>query len=71
MIAAAGPGGAVWGGQEGVDFGKVSHLFNNGANDVMFVQGERVRLLPFVMDDYIKNIDFDAQTILVDWEADF
>ena len=56
---------------EGVDFGKVSHLFNNGANDVMFVQGERVRLLPFVMDDYIKNIDFDAQTILVDWEADF
>jgi 16S rRNA processing protein RimM len=56
---------------EGVDFGKVSHLFNNGANDVMFVQGERVRLLPFVMDDYIKNIDFDAQQITVDWEADF
>ena len=56
---------------EGVDFGNVSHLFNNGANDVMFVQGERVRLLPFVMDDYITNIDFDAQTILVDWEADF
>ena len=56
---------------EGVDFGKVSHLFNNGANDVLFVQGERVRLLPFVMDDFIKNIDFYAQTILVDWEAHF
>jgi len=56
---------------EGVDFGKVSHLFNNGANDVMFVQGERVRLLPFVMDDYIKSIDFDTRQITVDWDADF
>ena len=56
---------------EGVDFGKVSHLFNNGANDVLYVQGERVRLLPFVMDDYIKSIDFDAQKIVVDWDADF
>ena len=56
---------------EGVDFGKVSHLFNNGANDVMFVQGERVRLLPFVMDDYITKIDFEARQITVDWDADF
>jgi 16S rRNA processing protein RimM len=56
---------------DGVDFGKVSHLFNNGANDVIFIQGERTRLLPFVMDDYIKHIDFDAQIITVDWDADF
>ncbi len=56
---------------EGVDFGKVSHLFNNGANDVMVVAGERERLLPFVMDDYIKQIDFDTQQISVDWDADF
>lgn len=56
---------------EGIDFGKVSHLFNNGANDVLYVQGERVRLLPFVLDDYIKSIDFEARTIIVDWDADF
>jgi 16S rRNA processing protein RimM len=56
---------------EGVAFGKVSHLFNNGANDVMVVSGERERLLPFVMNDYIKQIDFDTQKIVVDWDADF
>jgi 16S rRNA processing protein RimM len=56
---------------EGVAFGKVSHLFNNGANDVMVVSGERKRLLPFVMNDYIKQIDFDTQKIVVDWDADF
>jgi len=56
---------------EGVDFGVVSHLFSTGANDVVAVQGERERLIPFVMPEYITTIDFDARTMTVDWDADF
>jgi len=56
---------------EGVDFGRVSHLFSTGANDVLVVQGERERMVPFLQPDYIRSIDFDAQLIVVDWDADF
>lgn len=55
----------------GVDFGVVSHLFSTGANDVVAVQGERERLIPFVMPEYITAIDFEAATMTVDWDADF
>lgn len=56
---------------EGVEFGRVSHLFSTGANDVLVVQGERERMIPFAMPDYIVSIDFDAGLIVVDWDADF
>lgn len=56
---------------EGVDFGRVSHLYSTGANDVVVVQGDRERLIPFAMPDYVQSIDFDAQLITVDWDADF
>lgn len=56
---------------DGVEFGVVSHLFSTGANDVVAVQGERERLIPFVMPEYITAIDFDARTMTVDWDADF
>lgn len=55
----------------GVEFGHVSHLFSTGANDVVVVQGDRERMIPFAMPDYIQSIDFDAQLIVVDWDADF
>ncbi len=56
---------------EGVVFGVVSHLFSTGVNDVVVVQGERERLIPFVMPEYITAIDFEAGTMTVDWDADF
>lgn len=56
---------------EGVRLGTVSHLFNTGANDVMVVTGERERLLPFVMDQYVTSVDFDAGVITVDWDPEF
>ena len=56
---------------EGVEFGRVSHLFSTGANDVLVVQGERERMVPFLQPDYIRSVDFDAQLIVVDWDADF
>lgn len=56
---------------EGVDFGTVSHLFSTGANDVLVVQGERERMLPFLEPEVIRQVDFEAGRISVDWDADF
>ncbi|MEN5059839.1 ribosome maturation factor RimM [Luteimonas sp. TWI1416] len=56
---------------EGVDLGTVSHLFSTGANDVLVAQGERERMIPFVVPGYVVSIDFDAGLVTVDWDADF
>lgn len=56
---------------EGVTLGKVSHLVATGANDVLVVSGERERLIPFVIDDYVKQVDFDSARITVDWDPEF
>ena len=56
---------------EGVTLGKVSHLLATGAKDVLVVNGERERLIPFVLDDYVKQVDFDAGRITVDWDPEF
>jgi 16S rRNA processing protein RimM len=57
---------------EGVELGRVSHLFATGANDVLVVrEGERERLVPFILDDVVKQVDLDAGRIVVDWDPDF
>lgn len=56
---------------DGVALGKVSHLFATGANQVMVLQGERERLLPFIQGKVIHTVDIDAGCITVDWDPDF
>lgn len=56
---------------EGADFGVVSHLFSTGANDVLVAHGDRERMIPFVLPDYIVSIDFDAGLVTVDWDPEF
>jgi len=57
---------------EGVEFGKVSHLFSTGANDVLVVVGDgRERLVPFVIGEFVKEVDLGSGRILVDWDKDF
>ncbi|WP_051176438.1 ribosome maturation factor RimM [Luteimonas mephitis] len=56
---------------QGVDFGRVSHLFSTGANDVLVAEGERERMIPFLQPDYIVSIDFDDGVVTVDWDAEF
>ncbi len=53
----------------GVEFGRVSHLFETGANDVMVVRGERERLIPFGS-AVVKEVDLAAGVIRVDWDAE-
>lgn len=57
--------------------GRVDHLMETGANDVLVVRGDeqsidrRERLLPYLPDQVILAIDLDAQTMRVDWDPDF
>lgn len=56
---------------DGVDFGKAAFVFSNGANDVLVVRGDRERMIPWLRPDFVRELDFDAGRILVDWDADF
>ena len=57
---------------EGAMLGRVSHLIATGANVVLVVRGgERERLIPFVIDDYVKEVDLDSGRITVDWDPEF
>lgn len=57
--------------------GKVSHLLETGANDVLVVKGtadsidQKERLLPYLPDQVIKKIDLETGTIRVDWDPEF
>jgi len=57
--------------REGIELGKVSYLFETGANDVMVVAGDRDRLIPFLTEQFILEVDFEAGLVTVDWDADF
>jgi len=51
--------------------GQVDDMMETGANDVMVVKGDRDRLIPFVVDDIVKEVDLVSRRIIVDWQADF
>lgn len=53
----------------GIELGRVSHLFETGANDVMVVRGERERLIPFCS-PVVQDVDLDAEVIRVEWDAE-
>ncbi|MER2527049.1 MAG: ribosome maturation factor RimM [Candidatus Competibacter denitrificans] len=56
---------------DGIDLGTIKYLFATGANDVMVVQGDRERLIPFVRDRVVVEIDFAQRLLRVDWDPDF
>jgi 16S rRNA processing protein RimM len=56
---------------EGVQLGIVDSLLETGANDVIIVQGERERAIPFIQGQTIINIDLDAGKMIVDWDPEF
>ena len=57
--------------EDDVSLGKVSKLIETGANDVLVVDGERERLIPFIRESVVKAVDLDSGTIRVDWETDY
>ena len=55
----------------GLDLGTIKRVFDTGANDVIVVKGERERLIPWIRDDVIKNVDMESRVVTVDWDPDF
>lgn len=56
----------------GVKLGKVDHLLETGANDVLVVvDGEVERLIPFLQPQTVLKVDLANQLLVVDWDPDF
>ncbi|GBL05820.1 ribosome maturation factor RimM [Glaciecola sp. KUL10] len=63
---------------KGYDLGVIKDMFETGANDVMQIKaknndafGQKERLLPFIYDDVVLNVDKQARSITVDWDPGF
>jgi len=56
--------------EQGERLGVVKRLFSNGAQDVMEVAGDRMRLMPWVP-SVVKKVDLPSGQITVEWGADW
>lgn len=52
-------------------FGVVDSLFETGANDILVINGDQQRLVPFIQGQVVTNVDRAMRQITVDWDADF
>ena len=63
--------------QQGQLFGQVEKLLETGANDVLVIEptsdsiDDRQRLIPYLLDSVIEQVDLESKTIRVNWEADY
>ena len=55
---------------EGVPLGRVDRLIETGGNDVLVVEGERQRLIPFA-GAVVLDVNLAARRIRVDWGEDW
>ncbi len=55
----------------GVDLGKIAWLFETGNNDVLVVEGDRERYIPYIADDVIISVDLKSSKMVVDWDPEF
>ena len=56
--------------KQGVKFGTIKSLLETGAHDVVIIQGERERIIPYIMDKTILEINIEKNSMLVDWHED-
>ncbi|MCV2403460.1 ribosome maturation factor RimM [Marinomonas sp. C2222] len=63
--------------KEGVFLGKVSQLMETGANDVIVVRAcegsldREERLIPYMPETYVVNIDLEQKEMVVNWDPEF
>ncbi|WP_348675983.1 ribosome maturation factor RimM [uncultured Abyssibacter sp.] len=56
---------------DGRPLGEVVNMMETGANDVMVVRGDEERLIPFVREHVVHDVDLTARRVVVDWDPDF
>jgi len=52
------------------ELGSIVGILQTGANDVLVVQGERERLIPFIS-EVIREVDMASGVMRVEWSADY
>ncbi|HBF46703.1 MAG TPA: ribosome maturation factor RimM [Shewanella frigidimarina] len=62
----------------GYNMGIVDQIVETGSNDVLLIKanakdafGKAERMIPFVPEQFIKQVDLQGKQILVDWDPDF
>ncbi|MBR9726660.1 ribosome maturation factor RimM [Shewanella intestini] len=62
----------------GYNMGKVDQIVETGSNDVLLIKanvkdafGKVERMIPFVTEQFIKQVDLQGKQIIVDWDPDF
>ena len=64
-------------GEQSLLLGRVGHLFATGANDVMVVEptadsiDDTERMIPWVLERFVLELDRPGKRILVDWDPEF
>ena len=56
---------------QGDPLGVIASMMETGADDVMVLTGERERLIPFVIDQIVTEVDLDGKRLVVDWSPDY
>jgi 16S rRNA processing protein RimM len=56
---------------EGESLGEIDHLFETGSNDVLVVKGDRERLIPFIWEQVVQEVDLEERRMVVDWDPEF
>lgn len=63
---------------KGYKMGKVDQIVETGSNDVLLVKanakdgfGKTERMIPFVTEQFILEVNLAEKQILVDWDPDF
>ena len=57
--------------EDGTELGTIRNLLETGAHDVLVIDGDRERLVPFVPGEYVKRVDLDEGIVVVDWDPEF
>jgi 16S rRNA processing protein RimM len=56
---------------DGVSLGHITTLIETGSNDVLVVQGDKQRLIPYLLNDVVVEVDLAQKLMRVRWEPDF
>ncbi|MDT8427295.1 MAG: ribosome maturation factor RimM [Pseudomonadales bacterium] len=63
--------------RQGIDLGRIDHMLETGANDVMVIAAtvesidDRERLLPWLPERTVLRVDIAKGEVQVDWEPDY
>ena len=55
---------------QGENLGEITNLVETGAHDVLRVKGATEELIPYVLDEFIIEVDIANKRVKVDWQAE-